>query len=119
MFKAKAKKFINKWKWIKFEGNSTITPEFKSFVRWFRTLMKEIWEVDSKSFKAGHFDTSGFIKINDKYIYVSITDVRFNQNWWLNSVLYRTAKDNNDYTGGSNHYSDLEKLEENIKYLSE
>jgi len=79
--------------------------------------MKEIGEVDNKSFKASHFYTSGFIKIWDKYVYVSISDVRYFKDGWKNDILYRTATDTQDYTGWSNHSSKLENLETNINEL--
>lgn len=40
----------------------------------------------------------------DKFIFVSIPDVRFFKNQWYINVLYRTMKHEKDWTGGCNHH---------------
>lgn len=37
-------------------------------------------------------------------------DVRFWQDGWANKVLYRQARDANDWTGLENHYCCLDEL---------
>jgi hypothetical protein len=57
---------------------------------------------------------SGFIRKNGKFIYISISDSAIFKSWRMGEILYRTAKDENDYTGGSNNYfrlgDDINKL---------
>ena len=59
---------------------------------------------------------SAFIKggTENKYVYISISDVRYFNNDWYNHILIRTAKNEVDYKGGFNHYTTLEKLEGKI-----
>ena len=46
----------------------------------------------------------------NKCIYISISDVRYFTNEWYGHILIRTAKDEQDYRGGFNHYTTLEAL---------
>ena len=43
-------------------------------------------------------------------MYISIPDVRYFTNEWYSNILIRTAKDEQDYRGGFNNYTTLEKL---------
>ena len=61
----------------------------------------------------GFYYFSGFAVKNDKVIYFSISDVR---SFPDNKILLRTAKDFNDFTGGSNNYANHDK--EDIKRIS-
>jgi hypothetical protein len=100
-----------KWTSHKFESSSSKTPEFKQFSRDFLSDIKvlaEGYELVSKS--VGHFYVSGFLKKGNDVIYFSCSDVRFFQNEWNNYLMIRTAKDVNDYTGGTNHYTTLTHL---------
>ena len=60
--------------------------------------MNNIWDVHVKSFKWGHFETSGFIQLWDDIVYVSISDVRHFSWEWRNHVLFRKAQSFTDYT---------------------
>ena len=52
-----------------------------------------------------------FIKsAENKCVYLSISDVRYFTNEWYGHILIRTAKDEQDYRGGFNHYTTLEAL---------
>ena len=58
-----------------------------------------------------HYCFSAFIKsAENKCVYLSIPDVRYFTNEWFNNILIRTAKDEQDYHGGFNHYATLEEL---------
>ena len=46
----------------------------------------------------------------NKCVYLSISDVRYFTNEWYGHILIRTAKDEQDYRGGFNHYTTLEAL---------
>ena len=63
----------------------------------------------------GHYEMSGFIKKNDKYVYFSYdnsfgfggrTHCLLKNNGYSNTIplLIRTAKNEFDYTGGDNNY---------------
>lgn len=64
-------------------------------------------------FKGGFCETSGFVEMNGKFVYISIPDVRFNRNW-SNDILIRTARDEHDYAGGRNNYTTVERLSTDI-----
>lgn len=57
-----------------------------------------------------YFEYSAFFCKDGKYIYVHVGDVRYNSDWYGN-VLFRTAKSNKDYTGGTNWYCSYDNLE--------
>ncbi len=108
------------WKWTTFESSTWLTEEYATFNRWFKRVMKSIatnlwWTITW--FKPNHFDTSWFITVGDKHIYISISDVRHFKDEWLNHILYRTAKHTKDWTGWSNNYSELKNLRANLKKL--
>ena len=44
-------------------------------------------------------------------MYISISDVRYFANEWYSHILIRTAKNEQDYRGGFNHYTTLENLD--------
>jgi hypothetical protein len=67
------------------------------------------WEL--VNFNTGHYYCSWFIKNGDKYVYCSFSDVRYFSTSWYKLILYRVAKNERDYTGGSNWYTELENLE--------
>ena len=51
---------------------------------------------------------TGFLFDGKHYVYFSIPDYRY---WdWEHDVLYRTAKNSHDYTGGTNHTCNLDEL---------
>jgi hypothetical protein len=95
--------------------------DYKSFqnkyINYLRSICKENgWKFVSAS--RNHYCFSAFIKNNDgNFIYLSISDVRFFQNEWFNHVLIRTAKNEKDYTGGSNKYYSLPVLQFAIHQL--
>ena len=68
-------------------------------------------------FSPMYFEWSAFFKKDGKFIYVHVGDVRWNN--WYDSVLYRTAKSEKDYTGGSNCYCSYEELEEKLSDMFE
>ena len=95
--------------------------DYKSFqnkyINYLRSICKENgWIFVSAS--RNHYCFSACIKNNDgNFIYLSISDVRFFQNEWFNHVLIRTAKNEKDYTGGSNKYYSLPVLQFAIHQL--
>jgi len=125
----KAKKPMNHtiedWIDFRFESSSGLTKEFSQFARDFKKYIKQFAnDTDIKfqlvGFSRGHFECSGFIKnrITQKFAYFSISDVRYFPNAWFNDVLVRTAKNEYDYTGGSNCCCKLDELEKTIEKLT-
>lgn len=62
-----------------------------------------------------HYCFSTFIRDGNRYVYLSISDVRYFPNQWYNHILIRNAKNEKDYHGGQNRYCTLEGLTEAIK----
>jgi hypothetical protein len=84
--------------------------------REFKNLAKKLGA--ELTFRGNYFEYSAFFKKSDKCIYVHIGDVRYNIGGnWYDKVLYRTAKDEKDYSGGANYYCSYDKLESEMNDL--
>ena len=98
--------------------------DYKTFERKYINYLKAICKNNNWSlikFNKNHYCFSAFIKggTENKYVYISISDVRYFNNDWFNHILIRTAKNEVDYKGGFNHYTTLDKLEGKICELLE
>ena len=90
------------------------------FKRYFIPIVRKEYKALAKkigaeliSFSANNFEWTAFFKKDDKFVYVSTSDVRY---WkWYDSVLFRTAVDEHDYTGGANNYCSYDRLAENLE----
>lgn len=85
------------------------SPSFKLYARKFKNdFNKELSTIGAKitSFNAGHYYVSGFFRTkNNECFYFSQSDLRhFN----FEKLMYRTAKDEKDYTGGMNRFIEIE-----------
>ncbi len=100
-----------------------MSSEAKSFYRGFKNFLKRSFpDAELVGFKPNHYDTSGFIIKDNKCIYVSHSINRglpldFNANNPMTGVLYRKAKCTTDYTGGTNNFSSMFKLADNIQNM--
>lgn len=119
----KIKEFLKKWydKEIEDWGGET-SPEYKNFQTNYRSVLKELGNsigFELHSFSKNHYDFSAVMKSNitNQFYYISISDVRCWKNEWANNILYRTMEHEKDWTGGSNRYSTLENLSENLLEL--
>ncbi|MBO4542239.1 MAG: hypothetical protein J5725_03550 [Bacteroidales bacterium] len=98
-----------------------VTPkEYKSFARKYRNVLKKMlpngWEI--VEFGGNWFTMSGVIKTDDdRFIFVSIPDVRYSVNAWIDDILIRTMKNDHDWTGGMNHYTSLFEFSEDVQKL--
>jgi len=106
------------------DNGSTCSGEYKQFCKALRHYLERTFpDAEIIGFKANHYDTSGFIKKDDKYIYISSGMDRFrgyhdfSESSCMNGVLYRTAKNSTDYKGGSNHFTSFNNLEHDVKVL--
>ena len=98
-----------------FESSCYKTPEFTSFARKFKNaIKKELATIGAEltAYSVGHFYVSGFFRINtmkgQECYYFSLSDVRGSEFTSQHNMLYRTAKDEKDYTGGGNEYVRIE-----------
>lgn len=119
------KNFKKKWDKKPIEDWHTVcSDDYKSFCKAFKNYLKRSFpDAEIIGFKANHYDTSGFIHEGDNYIYVSHSmnryscRVDFSETGAMNGVLYRTAKDAKDYTGGINHFTSINNMVEDILLL--
>ncbi len=108
------------------ESYSVMSAEAKGFVRDFKNALKREFApygAELIGFKPNHYDTSGFIKIGDRFVYVSYSIPRYDEKFdfydrsMRNHVLYRTAESEKDYRGGGNHFCSLMELVDEILFL--
>lgn len=95
-----------------FESSSTLTPEFAQFFRTFKSeFTKELQTIGATNivFSRGHFYVSGFFTVGGQAYYFSISDVR-GAEFRMPQLMFRTAKDYKDYTGGQNRWVDIAPL---------
>ena len=93
--------------------------DYKIFERKYISILKTICKSNNwclVKVNKNHYCFSAFIKggTENKYVYISISDVRYFNNDWYKHILIRKAKNEVDYRGGFNHYTSLEKLEGDI-----
>jgi len=103
---------------FKFESSSCQTPQYLEFHRVFKKEFSELMKPvisEIKFSKPNHFDVAGFFKTKKgKVFYFSLSDLRWNKD----SLMFRTAKDFDDFTGGSNYkipMNEIEKIKEAVK----
>ena len=117
--KNKSKNGIEKWIGFQFESSSGLTDEFAQFAREFKKHILGVLPSGSElvSWSRGHFEVTGFVKRDNKFVYFSISDVRHFQNSWYEDILIRTAQHDKDYTGGSNCSTALPNFTEQVEHL--
>lgn len=103
-----------------FSSGGYAGDDFKSFNTKFKNvitkMLPEGYEI--VTWVRGHYYCSAMIKTSDeKYVYISIPDVRYAVNEWFAKILYRTAANKDDWTGGPNHYTNLFTFTEDIQSL--
>ena len=89
----------------------------RKYINYLHTVCKENdWNLVNVG--KNHYCFSAFIKNkHDLCVYISIPDMRFWKNEWYNHILIRAAKDEKDYHGGHNYYTDLLQLPQKAKSL--
>ena len=100
-----------------YTGQDYITFQNK-YINYLRSMCKKNgWEL--VNIGRNHYCFTCFIKTGKKYVYLSISDVRYFQNEWYYNILVRSALHERDYTGGSNQYTKLPNLEGYIANMFE
>ena len=103
-----------------FSSGSYIGDDFKSFNTKFRNSIKKLLPNGYKIhyWNRGHYYCSAVIKTpEEKFIYISIPDVRYWENEWFSDILCRTMKHDKDLTGGQNHRTTLFTFTKDIENL--
>ena len=102
-----------------FTSGSITGEDFKAFSTLFRKHIKKALPDSARlvKFLSGHYYCSGFIQMDTRFVYFSISDVRGFPGQWHKQILIRTAKSPEDYTGGPNCYTSLNDFTENVARL--
>lgn len=103
---------LKKYLGYRFSSGGVIGSDFKSFSTKLRNYIKAVCDennLEMISYNRNHYEASGFLKHTEtgQYIYWSISDVRFWQDEWFNSILIRLADHEKDYRGKENHKCSL------------
>lgn len=112
---------LKKYLDYEFSSGCSTGQDYKTFqtkyINYLRTICRENnWQL--VGILRGHYEFAVFVKNTDnKYVYISIDDVRYCPNKWFNNILIRKAKNEEDYTGGSNNYYSLPVLQFAIHQL--
>ena len=93
-----------------FSSGGTTGEDFNTFARLFKKHIQKSLPIGSNlvAFSKGHYYVSGFVERGGKFVYFSVSDVRHFPGSWQNNILVRTARNEKDYTGGGNNYTNLE-----------
>lgn len=116
-------KTFKKWNGKRIEDwGCYMSDDAKSFYRAFKNYLKRCFpEAEIIGFKPNHYDTSGFIRFGNSYIYVSHSlgrqgsPIDFGDSSYMNGVLYRSAENSKDFHGGANHFCSLNGLADSIR----
>ena len=107
---------LKKYLGHKFSSGCYTGEDYKTFQTKYINYLKELcrqngWRLVNVG--KNHYCFSAFIKggMENRCVYISISDVRYFNNDWYNHILIRTAQDETDYRGGFNHFTTLENLE--------
>lgn len=106
-------KELEKYLDYEFSSGSYTGEDYKTFERKYINYLKSLCKdngCELVKVNKNHYEFSAFFLCEDRYIYISISDVRSCKNEWYNHILIRTAKNEKDYTGGPNHYCSLPNL---------
>lgn len=115
--------FMKKWNNKSVEDiGSVMSKEANDFVKDFAKMLErqlggEGVQVD---IHPNHYDCSGFLEKDGKYVYISYEIPRygltidFSASGAMNGVLYRAADSARDFRGHRNNFSSLQDLPKNI-----
>lgn len=120
-------KTFRKWNHKYIEDWCTVcSTDCKAFYRAFKNYLKRCFpKAEIIGFKAVHYWASGFVKMNGKCIYIchylnrgsNGAKVDFDATGCTEGVLYREAKDEKDYKGGSNNFTSINDLANRVQAM--
>ncbi len=109
------------WYNYEFQSASRTGTDFKQFARDLRKeLKRQLGKIDCQivKYSVNHFEVSGFVEKDGKFVYFRVGDVRYKPDWYAD-VLIRTAESTTDFRGGMNNRTSLESFGENVRRLLE
>ena len=98
-----------------FSSGGVTGEDYNQFQREMRADLKKQAKavgLEVINFHKNHYEFSAVLKNSQtgKYVYVSISDVRFWQDEWTYHTLYRRMKHEKDWTGEGNHFGAWEQI---------
>lgn len=108
--------FVKKYQGKVLEDHgSVLSPEFIRFAADVKSTIRAICKengADLVKWSTGHYDVSGFVLKNGKYVYFSYSEPRhlpidLNRHDAWDGILIRTAAHEKDYTGGQNNFCNI------------
>lgn len=96
-----------------FSSGGTTGLDYKQFQAKYRNFLKRELHGYNLTLNPNHYEFSAVIEKPAqgsepaKYVYLSISDVRFFPRKWATNILVRTMAHAKDWTGGRNNYCDL------------
>lgn len=97
---------------------------FKDFAMLFKREVSKMPEARLAKFNVGHYELSGFLEHDGRYIYFSYSvprgefePVDMSARDPLRGVLYRKANGPSDYRGERNHFTSIFDFEEDVNDL--
>ena len=108
------------------DDGSTVSEDFKKFAEDFRGVLRGIcknngWKL--AGFNVGHYQIRAFFCEEDrKFVFISFSPSRhieldLNRADALSGILIRRADSTTDFTGKTNHFTNVLNLEANVKRL--
>lgn len=112
----------NRWLNYTFSTGTHPSKDYLSFQNEMKNDLKKIAEQNNMilySFNKNHYTFSAVLKdkVEEKFIYVSIEDVRGYRNKWFTNVLVRTMEHETDWTGGRNHFCSWDHIGQQARTL--
>lgn len=107
------------------DWGSVKSPDFVRFAKDMRSAIKDGCEscgMTLADFHVGHYDVSGFVEQDGRFVYFSYSLARalpidLERRDAMRGFLYRTAEAVKDYRGGMNHFTDWANLVDDIASL--
>ena len=119
-YKSELPKIIQPFVGHVFSSGNYTGEDFNDFNNKFKKVIEKMLP-DNYSlhyWNKGHYYCSAVIKDNiGRFIYMSISDVRHFPHDWVEDILIRTMRHETDWTGGSNHRTDLINFSKDIQKL--
>ncbi len=116
---------VNMKRWIHTaidDYGGTTSPSYKEFERNYRSYLRSICRkigANLHSFSPNHYQFTAVLEKDGKFVYFSISDVRYFSKEWYNNILIRTMAHDKDWRGGTNYYTELDLLEQDLSYMFE
>lgn len=119
-YKGELPKTLQPFVGYRFSSGGYIGKDFVSFNTKYKNAIKKLLPIgyEIHEWIRGHYYCSAVIKDTEgRLIYMSISDVRHFPNEWVDQILIRTMKHDKDWTGGTNHRTDLVNFTKDIQKL--